>query len=90
MNRQNRVFFTLLCIFLTPFLAQGQIDNDRVAITLESPYNTMLVHLHYLQPETYEPSAAARVFLDIPDSTYAQKMAIQLKQILGISAIWDI
>ncbi|GAB5553569.1 MAG: hypothetical protein Sapg2KO_31600 [Saprospiraceae bacterium] len=81
MKRQNRVFFTLLFTFLWTFSGYAQNIPDEVPITLESPYNTMLVHLHYLQPETYQPRLAARVFETIPDSTRAKRLAIQLKQI---------
>ncbi|MEM6377066.1 MAG: mechanosensitive ion channel family protein [Bacteroidota bacterium] len=81
MKRQNRVFFTLLFTFLWTFNVYAQNNQDEVPITLESPYNTMLVHLHYLQPETYQPALAARVFENIPDSVRAMRLAIQLKQI---------
>lgn len=81
MKRQNRVFFTLLFTFLWTFGGYAQNISDEVPITLESPYNTMLVHLHYLQAETYQPNLAARVFEAIPDSARANRLAIKLKQI---------
>lgn len=81
MKRQNRVFFTLLFTFLWTFSGYAQNIPDEVPITLESPYNTMLVHLHYLQAETYQPRQAARVFESVPDSARAKRLAIQLKQI---------
>lgn len=49
--------------------------------TLESPYNTMYVHLHYLQPETYQPEIAAVTLFRIGDSIENIQNAIRLKQI---------
>ena len=82
MKRQNRYFFTFLLTFLLPFTigAQNRVDGP-VEITLATPYNTMLVHLHYLQSESYEPDKAASVFNGIADTSLAQRLAIQLKQI---------
>ena len=48
--------------------------------TLESPYNTLLVHLYYLQPENYRPEIAARTF-NVTDTVLAEQLAVQLKQI---------
>lgn len=81
MKRQNRVFFTLLLTFLWTVSGYTQNIPDEVPITLESPYNTVLVHLHYLQAETYRPNLAARVFENVPDSVRARRLAIKLKQI---------
>jgi MscS family membrane protein len=81
MKRQNRVFFTLFSIFLWSVQTYAQNVPEEVPITLESPYNTMLVHLHYLQAESYAPFKAARVFENIPDSARAKRLAVQLKQI---------
>ncbi|MEO0340458.1 MAG: mechanosensitive ion channel family protein [Bacteroidota bacterium] len=82
MNRQNRYFLLLLVTFILPFtiVAQNRVDRP-VEITLESPYNTMLVHLHYLQPESYDAQKASQVFYNVEDSTAARNLAIQLKQI---------
>jgi len=82
MNRQNRIFFILFVFFISSIQAISQTSSDDVEVTLESPYNTILVHLHYLQPETYDPAQAAAVFYNIPDSSLASRRAIQLKQIL--------
>ena len=42
----------------------------------------MLVHLHYLQEDTYRPELAAQTIYGIEDSVKAMETAIQLKQIL--------
>ncbi|HFA50898.1 MAG TPA: mechanosensitive ion channel family protein [Bacteroidetes bacterium] len=55
--------------------------NQAPVPTLESPYNTMLVHLYYLQPDSYEPEIAAKAF-NVEDSVQAIRLAIQLKQVL--------
>lgn len=82
MKRQNRVFFVGITIFLLPFLAWAQTSFDEVEVTLESPYNTILVHLHYLQPENFDPLTASRVFYNQQDTVRAKRLAIKLKQIL--------
>lgn len=49
--------------------------------TLESPYNTMYVHLYYLQPETYYPEVAAVTLFRSKDSLTLINRSIKLKQI---------
>ncbi|MCO6475861.1 MAG: mechanosensitive ion channel family protein [Phaeodactylibacter sp.] len=72
---------TFLLLFIgLPLLLWGQ--RDEVPVTLETPYNTVLVHLHYLQPETYQPEVAARTLYGVQDSARAARLAIQLKQVL--------
>lgn len=50
-------------------------------VTLETPYNTIYVHLYYLQDDSYEPEKAAQTIYGISDSTRAQRLAIKLKQV---------
>lgn len=50
--------------------------------TLNSPNNTMTVHLYYLQPDSYQPSIAARTIAPGYDSTEAVELAIKIKQVL--------
>ena len=75
-----RILYLILLLIVLPstFLAQTENIPDP---TLESPYNTIFVHLYFLQPETYQPEIAA---LTIPetDSLKATTLAIKLKQIL--------
>lgn len=71
--------FLTLVLFCQKVTAQ---KFDTVPITLNNPYNTVLVHLHYLQEETYEPNLSARTLYGVEDSTQASKLAIRLKQIL--------
>jgi MscS family membrane protein len=81
MKRQNRYFFVLLTLFFCSFHLTAQNTPEEVAVTLANPYNTVLVHLHYLQPESYEPAKSAQVFREVEDSTRAERLAIRLKQI---------
>ncbi len=46
-----------------------------------SPYNTIYVHLYYLQSDSYEPDKAARTLYADLDSTTRVKRAIMLKQV---------
>ena len=72
-------FVFSLFIFVSTF-AQG---DSPPSLTLESPYNSMYVHLYYLQPESYEPDkAAVTISRTLKDSVNRVRAAIQLKQIL--------
>jgi MscS family membrane protein len=76
------LWFACLLLLSIPLAGQRQKPVKDVPITLESPYNTILVHLHYLQPDTYQPDSAARVIYTIDDPETAVRRAIQLKQVL--------
>ncbi len=80
MQRVKFLFSGLL--LLSAFYLHGQNGSNDVPINFDNPHNTMLVHLHYLQPETYQPEIAAQSLGKVADSTDAEKLAIQLKQIL--------
>ncbi|MEO1258997.1 MAG: mechanosensitive ion channel domain-containing protein [Bacteroidota bacterium] len=72
----------LLLLFAFSFLVNAFAQAQQAPpVTLESPYNTMLVHLYYLQPDSYEPAIAAKT-INLADSLQARKLAIQLKQVL--------
>jgi len=71
----------LFLLLLLPIMVSGQQQQD-IPVTLESPHNTMYVHLYYLQEDSYQPEVAARTLYGIQDSIEANRLAIQLKQIL--------
>ncbi len=72
------LFFSFFVVFNTQ--AQGEVAPTP---TLESPYNTMYVHLYYLQPDSYQPAVAAlTVSPSVTDSIKRVQHAIKLKQIL--------
>lgn len=78
-----RTLFALLAIgLLTPLLLAGQ-RTDTPEITLSDPYNSMYVHLYFLQPESYAPDSAAQALVTTGlTSEVARRRAIRLKQIL--------
>jgi MscS family membrane protein len=76
----RNLLVALLLIAPVVLLAQG--PREEVPVTLETPYNTILAHLHYLQPATYEPAVAARTLYGVADTAQAARLAIQLKQVL--------
>lgn len=63
------------------FSLNGQNQDEGIELTLETPYNTVLVHLYYLQPDSYQPELAAQTLANVQDSARASRLAIQLKQI---------
>jgi len=50
-------------------------------LTLESPYNTIVAHLYYLQADTYQPDSSAKTLPPGLDSLEAIEIAIKIKQI---------
>ena len=78
MKVQN-LLLVLCCWF--SFSLSAQL-NTAPEISLENPYNTMYVHLHYLQKETYQPSMSAMTLGPKIDSLIAIDQAIKIKQIL--------
>lgn len=56
-------------------------SEDFIRFDLSSPYNAIVSHLHFLQPETYHPdSSAMALYVKDPASQAAQTLAIQLKE----------
>jgi MscS family membrane protein len=80
-NTMKRLLSFVFSIFCFIYLS-AQEDQAPVP-TLESPFNTMFVHLYYLQPDSYQPDIAAVTVSRVEtDSSERVKAAIQLKQIL--------
>ena len=71
-----------LSITLLSWGVTGQQLSTAPDPTLESPYNTIYVHLYYLQNDSYQPEIAAAVIPPGPDSATAVELAIEIKQIL--------
>lgn len=84
MNRSKISLYRLLLSSLLMFVLSAAFAqaNRAPVVSLESPHNTMWVHLYYLQPDSYEPEKAARVIPPSVDSADAIDMARELKQIL--------
>ena len=78
MKVQNLIL-VLFCWFNVQLSAQL---NSGPEVSLENPYNTMYVHLHYLQDDTYDPAKSALTLCPPIDSLEAIDKAIKIKQIL--------
>lgn len=76
---QQRKFLILFLFICLPFF--GQAQDDAPQPTFESPYNTMYVHLYYLQPEHQEPNISGKALRGVAGERGA-KLAIKLKQVL--------
>ncbi len=69
----------IIVLFSSNLFAQEEKNPE---ITLRTPYNTMLIHLAYLQKDNYQPGKAARALnVQDPTSKKAKKLAAQLKKI---------
>ncbi len=81
-RKQQYFFYILLLCLLSPLylLAQRAETPD---IALDNPYNSMYVHLHFLQQKTFAPDSSAKALdLGSASAEVARRRAIQLKQIL--------
>ncbi len=76
----KNILFTIVGFLVFSVSVFSQAANAPEA-TLENPYNTMYVHLYYLQAETYQPDVAAVTLFRSQDSTQMIANAIKLKQI---------
>ncbi len=76
--KTSRIF--LWAILLIPFISYAQLERE-VPVLLNTPQNTVEVHLHYLQAENYQPTDAGKTILGAEDSIQASKLAIQLIQL---------
>ena len=76
-NGMLRRILSFLFLLLFPLLIRAQAADE---VSLRSPYDAVYTHLKYLQPESYEPGLAARVF-PLGDEEKARTLAVKLKQI---------
>lgn len=79
--RLRWAWVVIFCCGITLFGSYAQNTSPDIEVTLETPYNTVLVHLQYLQPDQYDPAIAAQALAGPLDSARASRLAIQLKQI---------
>ncbi len=80
--RRNFLSLLLLPVFWLLLLSRLEAQSrEAPAISLESPYNTIYVHLYYLQTDSYEPAKAAQTLFADLDSATLVRRAIMLKQI---------
>lgn len=81
-NEMKYYCYWMSFFLLAPACLLGQ-RAETPEIKLDNPYNSMYVHLHFLQQKTFAPDSSAKA-LDIGEATpeVARRRAIQLKQIL--------
>lgn len=78
-------FIFIFVLFVFAFTdANAAGDEKNPEITLETPRNTILIHLAYLQNDNFQPEKAARALQidDAAESRKAQNLAIKLKKVL--------
>ena len=73
--------YFLFFFFLFPLANNFSQTPQPPAPTLQSPYHAIQTHLYYLQPDSYQPAISAKAF-QLADTVKAQRLAIQLKQVL--------
>lgn len=65
------------------------VSKDTITYNLSTPYNTVLTHLQYLQPDNYHPRVAAKVFNpEAFSEEEAINLAIELKQVFDGRGIY--
>ena len=77
----RRGFLVLIFTIALACSLLSQTENEPVP-TLESPYNSIYIHLYYLQADSYHPEIAAKAIINVVDSLKRVRTAIQLKRIL--------
>lgn len=80
-----RVRFKKIILFAVILFFFGKIKGDDNFN--RTPYSTIYTHLHYLQASEYDPITSSKAF-NLKDKKKAQKLAIQLKQILDGKGIF--
>ncbi len=82
--RGKSLHLVILCFWSLAISAQ-----DTLSFNLTTPRQAVITHLKNLQPDTYHPEVAAKVFnQEIISPERAQKLAIKLKQILDGAGIY--
>ena len=84
MKRFRILLLTLVSINYS--LAQ---EVDTISYNLSTPYDAILTHLQYLQPESYKPIIAAKALrFNDQDKRNKISLAIKLKQIFDGSGVY--
>ncbi len=85
MMRSSSIYVSILLWLGMSFSSHAQqheeVPSGVFEPSLATPYHSVLTHLHFLQPDSYDPEKAALVFLhEGVDTTRAVDLAIKLKQ----------
>ncbi len=83
----KKLFSLLTFLIFSAYLGISQSANAPEP-TLETPYNTMYVHLYYLQPDTYFPELAAVTLSRAKDSLELIGDAIKIKQVFDANGLY--
>ncbi len=82
----RRICFVSFILFVGVMVAAQPIHE--VGQSNESPYHSILSHLHFLQPDTYQPENTRICMPTKLDSTRAVDLAIQIKNILDAKGLY--
>lgn len=75
-------------LLITFFAYQAAVGQEK-AVQLETPRQTVITHLIFLQDESFEPKKSAQTLLPgVVPETEAEQMAIKLKQIYDGSGLY--
>ena len=88
----KRIFTLILVVFnwLLVCAQDNPVSSKDSLQSLQTPFQTMLTHLRYLQDDNYQPEVAAQVFhvTDVRDRSLAQSYVIKLKRIFDGKGIF--
>lgn len=86
--KNSNIFLTGLILFLM-FFSISKAQDDLPEVTQKTPYNTIQIHLLYLQKDTYEPEKSAKS-LKIKNNTSekAKGLAVKLKKIMDARGLY--
>lgn len=74
---------------LSMLFSQVSLAQDSTDYNLNTPYNTIVIHLSFLQDDNYYPEISAQSFdLNVVNEKEAVSLAIKLKQILDGRGIY--
>lgn len=78
----RKSYWVIVSVFIGVLLTAPVLAQEEVEFSTESPYHTVLAHLYFLQPDSYDPSKAANTLFRLEGEHDAEQLAIMLKQIL--------
>ena len=75
-------YWLLIFVFVICFLKGNGQNNDTLTYNVSTPYDAILTHLMYLQPDNYYPVLASKALKnDGLDQEKLNELAIKLKQV---------
>ncbi len=88
MKHRTAFVCLVLLLLVRPVTSMASVEDaaartgEEARVDVRTPYHTLLTHLHFLQPESYDANKAAQAFMH-PELTLeeARDAAIRLKQV---------